>query len=151
LRLAPGAADFEAVERALRTVGLEALRARSLDELSGGERQAAFIAAAVAQEAELLVLDEPTTHLDPRHQRDVAGLVVRLSRDAGRTILAATHDLTVAAAIADRVIGLREGKVLFDRPTESALVPESLQDLFDAPFFVVEQGGRRLPVLELPR
>jgi iron complex transport system ATP-binding protein len=150
LRIAPAAADFEAVDRALETAGITALARRPLDELSGGERQAAFIAAALAQEADLLVLDEPTTHLDPRHQRDVVALIRRLAGDGDRTVVAATHDLAVAAAIAERVIGLRSGIVLADGPAAEGFRAESLERLFEASFVFVEQGGRRVPVLELP-
>jgi len=130
--------------------GIAALAGRPLDELSGGERQAAFIAAALAQEAEILVLDEPTTHLDPRHQRDIVALIRRLSSEGGRTVLAATHDLAVAAAVAERIVALREGRVLGDGPAEEGLRAESLERLFGATFLFVQQGGRRVPVLELP-
>ncbi|NIW36941.1 MAG: ATP-binding cassette domain-containing protein, partial [Gemmatimonadetes bacterium] len=74
-----------------------------MDSLSGGERQAVFIAAALAQEAEVLLLDEPTTHLDARHQLEVAGLLMGLRSERAQSIVLSTHDLNLAARLADRV------------------------------------------------
>ncbi len=148
-QVAPSRRDFEAVAEALAMVRIEALRERPVDELSGGERQAVYIAAALAQEAELLVLDEPTTHLDPRHQREIATLVPRLRREAGRTVVTATHDLNLASLIASRVVALREGRILAaGRPAE-LMVPATLAALFDAPFEVVRAGERPVTLLRL--
>ncbi len=133
-QLAPGAADHRAVERALAAAGIEALADRPLDELSGGERQMAWIAAALAQEAEVLILDEPTTHLDPRHQRDVARLLRRLHAEGGATVLFATHDLELAGLLGDRVLALRAGRIAALAPPREVLAAESLAALFDAPF-----------------
>lgn len=149
LQMAPGRDDYEAADEALRQVGLEELAERQVDVLSGGERQAVFIAAALAQAAELLVLDEPTTHLDPSHQRDVTRLVEGFGREPDRTVLVATHDLNFASAIADRVVALRAGRVLACAPPEEAMRPELLEQLFGAPFEVVRGGRRPVTVLEL--
>lgn len=148
-QMAPSRADFEAVDRALEQVGLERLRDRPVDSLSGGERQAVFIAAALAQEAELLVLDEPTTHLDPRHQREVASLIRTFGSQRDRTVLTATHDLNFASLIADRVAALRAGELLACEPPATALRPELLRRLFEAPFEVVRGGERPMTLLEL--
>jgi ABC-type cobalamin/Fe3+-siderophores transport system ATPase subunit len=151
LRLAPRAEDFAAVERALERTGTRRLRGEPMDRLSGGERQAAFIAAALAQEAPLLVLDEPTTHLDPRHQLEVAGLVAGLARDEARAVVLATHDLTLACLVGERIVALRDGAVLAEGPPAELVRPELLGRLFEAPFAVLEAGGRPVPILELPR
>ncbi len=148
-QLAPARSDFEAVGRALRQVGLEELRERPVDELSGGERQAVFIAAALAQEAELLVLDEPTTHLDPSHQREIARLIRGFNREPGHTVMTATHDLNFASLIADRVVALRRGEVLACEPPATAMRPELLERLFEAPFEIVRGGERPMTLLEL--
>jgi iron complex transport system ATP-binding protein len=149
LQMAPGAADFRAVADALEVVGIADLRHRPVDELSGGERQAVYIAAALAQEAELLVLDEPTTHLDPRHQRDVAALVPRLLRRAGRTVVFATHDLNFASLTATRIVALRRGRILASGAPAELMGPETLGELFDAPFEVVRPGERPITLLRL--
>ncbi len=134
LQIGPAAADHELVERVLDTVGLTDLRERELDGLSGGERQSVFIAAALAQEAEALLLDEPTTHLDPRHQLDVVSLLMELRSKGEHTILLTTHDLNLAARIADRVVALREGRVVAEGTPGELIDPECLQAVFDAPF-----------------
>lgn len=149
LQLAPRPADYAAVGEALARVGIEGLRGRPVDELSGGERQSVYIAAALAQEAGLLVLDEPTTHLDPRHQAEVASLLARIARTGHRTVLAATHDLVFAALVADRVVALADGRVAADGPPGEILRPELLGELFGARFELVGAGGRPVPVLRI--
>lgn len=149
LQLAPGPDDYEAVTQSLERVGITALRHRKLDELSGGERQAVYIAAALAQEAELVVLDEPTTHLDPRHQREVVELLARIAHRGERTVVAASHDLTFAALVADRVVALAAGGVVADGPPREILRPEVLEDLFASRFRLVGDGRRPIPVLDL--
>lgn len=148
-QMAPGRSDFEAVREALARVGLEGLRERQVDRLSGGERQAVFIAAALAQEAELLVLDEPTTHLDPSHQREIARLIRTFNRQSERTVITATHDLNFASLTADRVLALRSGSVLACEAPARAMRPELLERLFEAPFEVVRGGERPMTMLEL--
>ena len=149
LQLAPGRRDFEAVAEALRLAEIEPLRHRPVDELSGGERQSVYIAAALAQEAELLVLDEPTTHLDPRHQREVAALLPRLRHEAGRTVVTATHDLNFASLVASRLVALQDGRVLAAGPPAEILEPRTLETLFQAPFEVVRAGARPVTLLRL--
>ena len=148
-QLAPGPRDLEAVAEALRLAEIEHLRGRPVEELSGGERQSVYIAAALAQEAEILVLDEPTTHLDPRHEREVAALLPRLRREAGRTVVTATHDLNFASLTASRIVALKAGVVLAaGRPAE-LLEPATLETLFEAPFEVVRGGERPVTLLRL--
>jgi iron complex transport system ATP-binding protein len=149
LQLAPRSEDFAAVEEALAVVGIVELRDRPLDELSGGERQAVYIAAALAQEAEMLVLDEPTTHLDARHQREVAALLLKLAREAGRTVVAATHDLNLASLLGDRLLALSGGRVLAVGSPAEILRPELLGTLFGTRFEIVRAGERPVTLLEL--
>ncbi|HZF11748.1 MAG TPA: ABC transporter ATP-binding protein [Thermoanaerobaculia bacterium] len=149
LQLAPRAEDFAAVESALSVVGIGNLRERPLDELSGGERQAVYIAAALAQEAEMLVLDEPTTHLDARHQRDAAALLLKLKRESGRTVVAATHDLNLASLLGDRLLALAGGRVLAVGTPAEILRPEVLAELFDTEFEIVRAGERPVTLLQL--
>lgn len=149
LQLAPREADFAAVDEALRRVGILELRGRPVDELSGGERQAVFIAAALAQEAQLLVLDEPTLHLDARHQQQLGALLLRLKSDAGRTVVLATHDLNLAALLGDRLLALAGGREMAIGTPAEILRPEVLERLFSARFEVVRGGDRPLIVLDL--
>jgi iron complex transport system ATP-binding protein len=147
--MAPRATDFAAVEEALRVVGIEELRGRPVDELSGGERQAVYIAAALAQESELLVLDEPTIHLDARHQSDLAALLLRLKTGSGRTVVLATHDLNLASLLGDRLLAVAGGKVLAVGPPAEILRPDLLERLFRARFEIVRGGERPVTMLEL--
>ena len=146
-RLAPRAEDFAAVEEALERVGAGGLRARPLTELSGGELQTVYVAAALAQGSQLLVLDEPTTHLDPRHQREIAALLQGLAGE--RTVLTATHELNFASLVADRVLALRDGRVLALGSPAEVLRESVLMDLFEAPFETVRGGERPVTVLGL--
>lgn len=148
-RLAPTQRDYEVVGRSLEVTGMERLRGRQLETLSGGERQSAYIAAALAQESEILILDEPTAHLDPSHQRDVAALILRLKRDEGKTILVATHDLNFASLIADQVVALRHGTTVGRGTPADLMRPDRLAEIFDAPFSVVRSGDRPVTLLEM--
>lgn len=148
LRVAPRGSDYRAVGRALELAGIETLRQRPLVELSGGERQSVYIASALAQEAELMVLDEPTTHLDPLHQREVASLLARLNRQAGLSIVVATHDLNFASLLADRILALRSGAAVACETPAEMLRPARLAEVFGAPFSVVREGERPLTLLE---
>ena len=149
LQIAPRAQDFAAVEEALRVVGIEDLRGRPVDELSGGERQAVYIAAALAQEAELLVLDEPTLHLDARHQHDLATLLRRLTASQDHTVVLATHDLNLASLLGDRLLALSRGRELATGTPAEILRPEVLERLFRARFEIVRSGERPVTVLDL--
>ena len=140
LALAPD--DFDRARAAMVLAGVEHLAERRLTELSGGERQAAFIAAALAQEAEILLLDEPTTHLDASHQRDTVALLRHLRTHAGRTVVLATHDLNAAAALADRLVALSEGRIAAEGTPHELLTEDGLATLFGASFEVLSSGGR---------
>ncbi|MDX1630434.1 MAG: ABC transporter ATP-binding protein [Thermoanaerobaculia bacterium] len=142
-------ADRGAVERALETTRMGPLSHRPLVELSGGERQMAFLTAVAAQEASLWILDEPTRHLDPRHCLQVASLL-RARHEAGTTLLFVTHDLSLAANLATRVVVLEAGRIAADGPPERILEPASLEQLFDAPFHVHRDGEETLVGLRYP-
>lgn len=105
------ARDYDAVAAALAATGTEDLADRSIDELSGGQRQRVWIAMALAQETDILLLDEPTTFLDVAHQIDVLDLLTDLNRDRGTTIVMVLHDLNLAARYADELVAVREGRV----------------------------------------
>jgi iron complex transport system ATP-binding protein len=105
------AADYDAVASALEAMGIADLADRSVDELSGGQRQRVWIAMALAQQTDILLLDEPTTFLDVAHQIEVLDLLTDLNRDRGTTIVMVLHDLNLAARYADVLIALRDGHV----------------------------------------
>ena len=143
----PTSADEEAVERAIAEQDLSLLADRRIDALSGGERQRVVLAMALAQEAAVLLLDEPTAHLDPSHQRSVLLRVGELARTRGVVTVAVLHDLNLAA-LADRVIVIADGSVIADGPPVTALAADVVGRVFGDGLAVVQLGGR---TVVLPR
>lgn len=105
------AADDQAVTDALRATQTETLAERPVDELSGGQRQRVWIAMALAQQTQVLLLDEPTTYLDINHQIEVLDLLVDLNRDRGTSVVMVLHDLNLAARYADHLVAMQAGRV----------------------------------------
>ncbi len=132
------AEDDRAVDRALAMTGMASLAARPLDELSGGQRQHAWIAMALAQETGVLLLDEPTTYLDMAHQVAVLDLLSALNRRDGRTIVMVLHDLNQAARYADEIVALRHGRVVASGPPDDVVTEAFVRAVFDAAVRVVE-------------
>jgi iron complex transport system ATP-binding protein len=135
------ASDLEAVDRAIERVGIEALRHRDVRELSMGERQLVFIAVALAQAAPILVLDEPTAHLDIRHQVEVMELLAELNRRDGTTVIAVLHDLALAAHFFPRVVVLDRGRIVADGTPSDVLDAGRIRAVFG-----VDPALVRLPV-----
>ncbi|UYV36804.1 ABC transporter ATP-binding protein [Rhodobacteraceae bacterium D3-12] len=142
--------DSEAVERALALAGMSALRHRGLDQLSGGQRQRAWIAMTLAQESDILLLDEPTTFLDLGHQIEVLGLMRRLVDGGDTTVVAVLHDLSQAARYADRIV-LLAGGVLIAQGTPKEVITESnLLRAFGVRVRVIEDPETAAPLC-IPR
>jgi iron complex transport system ATP-binding protein len=136
--------DRQHVERALETCGLSALADRRIDAVSGGERQKTLIAAAVAQDAQVMFLDEPSTALDPAYQLELVGLL-RDWHERGRGLVLISHDLQLPAVLGGRVVALREGRVVADGDAAEILVPERLREVYGAAFEFAETAtGRRI-------
>ncbi|QDL93636.1 ABC transporter ATP-binding protein [Paroceanicella profunda] len=115
--------DHAAIAMAITRAGLDAHADAPVDRLSGGERQRAWVAMALAQDAPLLMLDEPTAALDLAHQYALLTLLRGLCDQAGRGVIAILHDINLAARFADRVIALRAGEVIFDGPPAEMMTP----------------------------
>jgi iron complex transport system ATP-binding protein len=99
--------------------------------LSGGEKQRVVIASALAQSTEVLLLDEPTASLDLGYQLDVASLLARLNREHKVTMVLATHDLNLAASLCERLVVMRDGRILTAGPTREVLTGETVRQLYD--------------------
>jgi iron complex transport system ATP-binding protein len=123
-------ADRAAVDAAIALVGIERLRGRDARELSLGERQLVLIALAVAQAAPVLVLDEPTVHLDLRHQVRVMRLLGELNERRGTSVLAVLHDLSLARHFFPRLVILDEGRIVADGAPDDVLTPERVAAVF---------------------
>src|SRR5262245_24428308 len=124
-------ADLTIARTALRSTGTEALESRSFATLSGGEKQRVIIAAALAQASDILLLDEPTTALDLGYQFEIAALLKRLNREHGTTMVVSTHDLNLAAALCERVVLLKSGRVIAHGPTADTLTAHNIRLLYD--------------------
>ncbi|HEX7183784.1 MAG TPA: ABC transporter ATP-binding protein [Thermoanaerobaculia bacterium] len=122
--------DREALRTALRQVELEDLWARSLNSLSGGERRRAMLARALAQDAQVVLLDEPGAHLDLRHQVELFDLLRRLSREQGVAVVLTVHDLNLASLFADRAILLSQGRTVAQGVPRDVLTPELIRETF---------------------
>jgi iron complex transport system ATP-binding protein len=147
-------ADRAAIAAAIDRVGVGHLLGRDARELSLGERQLVLLAMAVAQSAPILVLDEPTVHLDLRHQVEVMELLVDLNERDGTTIVAVLHDIGLAAHFFPRIVVLDEGRIVADGPRGETLTPERIREVFEVdPVFVrlapeparAREAGRELP------
>ena len=122
--------DEGAIVAALEATDIAALAATPLEDLSGGQRQRAWISMILAQETELMLLDEPTTYLDLAHQVDVLELVRGLNRDTGRTVVMVLHDISLAARYSDVIIAMRDGQIVAQGPPQDVVTPELLWDVF---------------------
>jgi iron complex transport system ATP-binding protein len=142
------AADMAAARAAMTATGTLELASLPLEQLSGGERQRALLARALAQEPRLLVLDEPTAHLDLRYQAETAALLRRLNREGGMTILLVSHDLNLASELCDRLLLLRAGQVARLGTPGEVLEPGLLETVFECRVTVDKSASGR-PVVQL--
>ena len=125
-----GPRDLDIAREALAATGTAHLEDRSFATLSGGEKQRVVIASALAQEAGILLLDEPTASLDLGYQMDIGSLVARLNRDRGLTVVVATHDLSFATALCRSLVLLKSGTVLASGPTRDTLSASAIEALY---------------------
>lgn len=146
-----GEVDRTVVRRSLERTDIAALAERRLDELSGGELQRAKLARALAQEPAMLLLDEPTAHLDLGHELQIFALVSRLARDEGLTVVSVTHSLPLAGRFADTCLLLAGGEpIAWGSPAE-VLREEPIERAFGWPVRVVDLGGLGRQVVPLER
>ncbi|WP_404429984.1 ABC transporter ATP-binding protein [Sutcliffiella horikoshii] len=122
--------DYEVIDWALEVTGTTEFKYRSVDALSGGQRQRVWIAMALAQETEIIFLDEPTTYLDMAHQLEVLELLQKLNREQERTIIMVLHDLNQAARFADYLIALKDGNIVKSGNCEEVITHEVLRSVF---------------------
>ncbi len=125
-----GPSDVDLAYEALEATGTRHLAARPYMTLSGGEKQRVVIASALAQQPEVLLLDEPTASLDLGYQLDIQALLVTLNKERGVTMVLATHDLNLAASVCDRLVMMRAGRVVAQGETEAVLTPEHIHELY---------------------
>lgn len=136
--------DRECVEEALSLADVEDIAERKLKSLSGGERQRALIAAALAQDTDVLFLDEPTSFLDYRYQVETLKLIERIDRERGITVVMVTHDVNLALRSADQILSLKNGRFFWNGTPSGFLENDLLRGVFDTEFvcFGDMDGGR---------
>jgi iron complex transport system ATP-binding protein len=144
-----GAEDRAATREAMEATDVLELADLPFEELSGGERQRAVLARALAQRPRLLLLDEPTAHLDLRHQAEVAELLRRIHRERDMTIVLVSHDLGLAAELADRLVLLSEGRVRALGPAATVLDATVLGEAFGCPVVVDKHPTSGRPVVQV--
>ena len=125
------AKDEEIIDEAIRRTGLEKFSERHINTMSGGERQRVIIARAIAQTPEILLMDEPTLHLDISMQFDTLNLVHKLSKEHGLTVVIVSHDLPMAARYCDRIVMIHDHKVYATGTPQEVLTPENMRTVFN--------------------
>lgn len=143
------AEDAAAVEEALRLTETSSIAAKKLSQLSGGERQRVFIARALAQDTPLLVLDEPSLHLDISYQAEIYGLLKALQTGRGKTIIAAEHNINLAAAHAQRLVFLKDGAVAAEGTPAETVTAANIRGIFGADVDVRANVRTGLPEISL--
>jgi len=139
--------DQRVVAWALEATGLSEIAHRQVDELSGGQRQRVWIAMALAQETEVLMLDEPTTYLDVHHQVDVLDLVVQLNQQQGRTVAVVLHDLNLACRYAHHLIAMKAGRIVAQGPPTEIVDAALVEEVFGLRSMVIEDPVSHTPLV----
>ncbi|NVD98662.1 ABC transporter ATP-binding protein [Massilia sp. BJB1822] len=129
--------DRRAIDEAIGFLALEPLRHAYLDELSGGQRQMAFLAMTIAQGTSVLLLDEPLNNLDMKHTVQIMRALRRLCDEQGRTVILVIHDINFAANYSDHIVALKSGAVRFSGPADEVVTEERLRELYELDFEIV--------------
>lgn len=132
--------DWQVIDEAIDFLAIDELRYRYLDELSGGQRQMAFLAMTIAQQTKLLLLDEPLNNLDMKHAVDIMQALRRLADEQGRTIILVIHDINFAANYSDHIIALKNGSLCFEGATESIVTETNLTELYGLDFEIIKNS-----------
>nr|WP_099467527.1 ABC transporter ATP-binding protein [Konateibacter massiliensis] len=138
--------DKKIISWALEVTKLTELETKAIDNLSGGQRQRVWIAMALAQQTDLILLDEPTTYLDLSYQLEVLELLYRLNREQGHTIVMVLHDLNLATRFADYMIAVRAGKIVKHGTPEEVMTPQVLRQTFHIDAEIVREPRTGRPV-----
>ncbi|MFV0561433.1 MAG: ABC transporter ATP-binding protein [Enterococcus sp.] len=138
--------DYAAINWAIDACRLTDLRGRELSTLSGGQAQRVWIAMALAQETGILILDEPTTYLDPAHQLEILQLLLKINQEKNTTIIMSIHDINHASRFSDYLLGLRDGDLIVEGTPEQVITEKSMEQLFDIKATIVPLPESGKPV-----
>ncbi|MGL6057029.1 MAG: ABC transporter ATP-binding protein [Culicoidibacterales bacterium] len=138
------AEDHVKIEEALVYLELTEMRTIFIDELSGGQKQRAFIAMVLAQDTQLILLDEPLNNLDMKHAVQIMQVLRRLVDELGKTVVIVIHDINFASCYSDEIIALKRGKLIIHDQTTNVMQPEILSSIYDMPMHVEEHNGNKI-------
>ena len=138
--------DEEHIDRAIDYMTLRDMQDKFLDELSGGQKQRAFISMVIAQDTEYILLDEPLNNLDMKHSVQIMKILRKLVDDLGKTVVIVLHDINFASVYSDRIVALKNGRLVKDGPTNEIINSEALREVYDMHIPVQEQDGCRICV-----
>ncbi|AOV06618.1 ABC transporter ATP-binding protein [Sporosarcina ureilytica] len=140
------AEDIRFVDQALDYMGLSDMQHSYLDELSGGQRQRAFIAMTIAQDTEYILLDEPLNNLDMKHSVQIMKILRRLVDELGKTVVIVLHDINFASVYSDRIVALKDGRIVKDGPTDDIINSDSLREIYDMEIPIKQLSNCRICV-----
>jgi len=140
------AEDEKFVDQAIEYMNLGDMQDKFLDELSGGQKQRAFIAMVIAQDTEYILLDEPLNNLDMKHSVQIMKILRRLVDELGKTVVIVLHDINFASVYSDRIVAMKNGKVIKNGPTHEIIKTDALREIYDMNIPVQEQNGCRICV-----
>ena len=138
------AEDEQFINQAIEYMNLTDMQDKFLDELSGGQKQRAFIAMVIAQDTDFILLDEPLNNLDMKHSVQIMKILRKLVDELGKTVVIVLHDINFASVYSDRIVALKDGKVVKDGPTNDIINSDALRDIYDMNIPVQEQDGCRI-------
>lgn len=138
--------DMQYIEQALEYMGLVDIQHSYLDELSGGQRQRAFIAMTIAQDTDYILLDEPLNNLDMKHSVQIMKILRNLVDELGKTVVIVLHDINFASVYSDRIVALKEGRIVKDGPTDDIINSDSLREIYDMDIPIKQLSNCRICV-----
>ncbi|RJG40195.1 iron ABC transporter ATP-binding protein [Motilimonas pumila] len=138
--------DENKIDDALAKLDLTLLQHKYLDQLSGGQRQMAFIAMVVAQDTEYVFLDEPLNNLDIKHSVEIMQVLRRLAHDFGKAVVIVIHDINFAASYADNLVAMKQGKVVCQGSVAEVLTEQQMSQIYDIPFAIHDIGDKKVCV-----
>jgi iron complex transport system ATP-binding protein len=138
--------DEKFIDQALEYMNLVDIQDNFLDELSGGQRQRAFIAMVIAQDTDYVLLDEPLNNLDMKHSVQIMKILRKLVDELGKTVVIVLHDINFASVYSDRIVALKEGKLVKNGPTHEIINSDALREIYDMDIPIQEQNGCRICV-----
>lgn len=140
------AEDIRIIEQSMEYMGLTDMQHEYMDELSGGQRQRAFIAMVIAQDTDYILLDEPLNNLDMKHSVQIMKILRRLVDELGKTVVIVLHDINFASVYSDRIVALKEGRVVKDGPTNDIINSDALRDIYDMEIPIKQMNDCRICV-----